>query len=94
MLEQTSELLSHASVTVNVSVIYSTIICHVSQMNFFDLHSRLRNGEYRPYFDYWDFNPKASLQLPAAQSQPDRLSHRVPSGVSVSNISHDGCGYF
>lgn len=34
MLEQTSELLSHASVTVNVSVIYSTIICHVSQMDF------------------------------------------------------------
>lgn len=33
VLEQTTELLSHVSVTVKVSVIYSAIKCHVSQMD-------------------------------------------------------------
>ncbi len=59
-LEQTSELLSHASVTVNVSVIYSTIICHVSQMAFTEV-MQWRMKTYilvQLIFWYWEFNPK------------------------------------
>ncbi len=59
-LEQTSELLSHASVTVNVSVIYSTIICHVSQMAFTEV-MQWRMKTYilvQLIFWYCEFNPK------------------------------------
>lgn len=59
-LEQTSELLSHASVTVNVSVIYSAIICHVSQMAFTEVMQwRIKtNILVQLIFWYWEFNPK------------------------------------
>lgn len=59
-LEHISELLSHASVTVNASVIYSAIICHVSQMAF----TQVMQWIIKKYiliqliFWYWEFNPK------------------------------------